>query len=82
MELKEIFDKVRHSFNNSAEAWNKGLTVDYTILTTDQGNITYQWENIVSQDEVHLPCKLKDKEDVETQIRQTLNTIKGLIQYT
>ena len=83
MELKEIFDKVRHSFNNSAEAWNKGLTVDYTIFTTDKGNITYQWEitNIVSQDEVCLPCKLKEDEDQETQICQTLNAIKGLIQY-
>ena len=84
MELKEIFDKVRHSFNNSAEAWNKGLTVDYTIFTTDKGNITYQWEitNIVSQDEVHLLCKLKEDEDQETQIHQTLNAIKGLIQFT
>ena len=84
MELKEIFDKVRHSFNNSAEAWNKGLTVDYTIFTTDKGNITYQWEitNIVSQDEVHLLCKLKEDEDQETQIRQTLNAIKRLIQFT
>ena len=84
MELKEIFDKVRHGFNNSAEAWNKGLTVDYTIFTMDKGNITYQWEitNIVSQDEVHLLCKLKEDEDKETQIRQTLNAIKGLIQFT
>ena len=32
MELKEILDKVKLSFNNSAEAWNKGLTVDYTIF--------------------------------------------------
>ena len=32
MELKEILDKVKLSFNNSAEAWNKGLTVDYAIL--------------------------------------------------
>ena len=45
MELKEIFDKVRHDFNNSDEAWNKGLTVDYTIFTMDKGNITYQWES-------------------------------------
>ena len=84
MELKEIFDKVQHSFNNSAEAWNKGLTVDYTIFTTDKGNITYQWEitNIVSQDEVRLPCKLKEDEDQETQIHQTLNDIKRLIQFT
>ena len=84
MELKEIFDKVRHSFNNSAEAWNKGLTVDYTIFTMDKENITYQWEitNIVSQDEVHLPCKLKEDEDKETQIRQALNAIKCLIQFT
>ena len=84
MELKEIFDKVRHSFNNSAEAWNKGLTVDHTIFTTDKGNIPYQWEitNIVSQDEVRLPCKLKEDEDKETQICQTLNAIKGFIQFT
>ena len=61
-----------------AEAWNKGLTVDYTIFTTDKDNITYQWEitNIVSQDEVPLPCKLKEDEDKETQIHQTLNIIK------
>ena len=79
-----MFDKVRHGFNNSAEAWNKGLAVDYTIFTMDKGNIIYQWEitNIVSQDEVHLPCKLKEDEDKETQIRQTLNAIKGLIQFT
>ena len=59
------FDKVRHGFNNSAEAWNKGLTVDYTIFTMDKGNITYQWEitNILSQDEVCLPYKLKEDED-------------------
>ena len=84
MELKELFEKVRHRFNNSAEAWNKGLTVDYTINTTDSGNITYQWKimNIVSQDEVHLPCKLKEDEDKETQICHSLNVIKGLIQYT
>ena len=77
MELKQIFDKVRHDFNNSAEAWN-------TIFTTDKGNTTYQWEitNIVSQDEVHLPCKLKEDEDKETQICQTLNIIRSLIQFT
>ena len=81
MELKEIFEKVRHDFNNSVEAWNKGLTVDYTIFTTDKDNITYQWEitNILSQDEVHLPCKLKEDEDKETQIHKTLNIIKGLV---
>ena len=33
MELKEILDKVKFSFNNSAEAWNKRLTVDYDIFT-------------------------------------------------
>ena len=66
------------------EAWNKGLTVDSTIFTTDKGNITYQWEttNIVSQDEAHLPCKSKEDEDQETQICQTLNAIKRLIQFT
>ena len=84
MELKQIFDKVRHDFNNSAEAWNKGLTVDATIFLTDKNNITYHWEitNIVSQEEVHLPCKLKEDEDKETQIHQTLNIIKGLIHFT
>ena len=84
MELKEIFDRVKHSFNNSAEAWNKGLTVDYTIFTMEKDNITYQWEitNIVSQDKVCLPCKLKEDQDKETQIRQTLNGIKGLIEFT
>ena len=48
--LKKIFDKVRHDFNNSVESWNKGLTVEYTIFTTDKDNITYQWEitNILS----------------------------------
>ena len=83
MELKEIFDKVRHDFNNSVEAWNKGLTVDYTIFTTDKDNITHQWEitNILSQDEVCLPCKLKKDEDKETQIHKTLNIIKGLIDF-
>ena len=84
MELKQIFNKVRHDFNNSAEAWNKGLTVDNTIFTTDKDNITYQWEitNIVSQDEVPLPCKLKEDEDKETQVRHTLNQIKHLIHFT
>ena len=72
--MKEIFDKVRHDFNNSAEVWNIGLTVDYTIFTTEKNNITYQLEitNIVSQDEVRLPCKLMEDEDKETQICQTL----------
>ena len=35
--LKQIFDKVRHDFNNSVESWNKGLTVNYTIFTTEKG---------------------------------------------
>ena len=81
--MKPIFDKVRHDFNNLDESWNKGLTVDYTIFTTDKDNITYQWEitNILSQVEVHLPCKLKEDVDKETQIRKTLNIIKDLIDY-
>ena len=81
--LKPIFDKVRHGFNNSVESWNKGLTVDYIIFTTGKDNVTYQWEitNILSQDEVHLPCKLKDDEDQETQICKTLSIIKDLIHY-
>ena len=84
MELKEILDRVKHSFNNSAEVWNKGLTEDYTIFTTEKDNTIYQWEitNIVSQDEVRLPCKLKEDQDKETQIHQTLNSIKSLIEFT
>ena len=84
MELKEILDKVKLSFNNSAEAWNKGLTVDYAIFTTEKHNTIYQWEitNIVTQDEVRLPCKLKEDEDKETQIRETLNGVKRLISFT
>ena len=41
MELKEILDKVQLSFNNSAEAWNKGLTVDYAIFTMKKNIIPY-----------------------------------------
>ena len=84
MELKEILDKVKLSFNNSAEAWNKGLTVDYTIFHMEKHNTIYQWEitNIVTQDEVRLPCKLKEDEDMETQIHETLNGVKSLISFT
>ena len=84
MELKDILDKVKLSFNNSAEAWNKGLNVDYAIFTTEKHNTIYQWEitNIVTKDEVRLPCKLKEDEDKETQIHETLNGIKGLIAFT
>ena len=78
MELKEMFEKVRNDFNNTAEAWNKGLTVDYTIFTTDKDNTTYQWEttNILSQDEVHLPCKLMENEDKETQTHKISLSLK------
>ena len=84
MELKKILDKVKLSFNNSAEAWNKGLTVDYTIFHMEKHNTIYQWEitNIVTQDEVRLPCKLKEDEDMETQIRETLQGVKSLISFT
>ena len=83
MEFKEILDKVKLSFNNSAEAWTM-LTVDYAIFTMEKYNTIYQWEitNIVTQDEVGLPCKLKEDEDKETQIRETLNGIKSLIAFT
>ena len=84
MELKKILDKVKLSFNNSAEAWNKGLTVDYTIFHMEKHNTIYQWEitNIVTQDEVRLPCKLKEDEDMETQICETLQGVKSLISFT
>ena len=84
MELKKILDKVKLSFNNSAEAWNKGLTVDYTIFHTEKHNTIYQWEitHIVTQDEVCLPCKLKEDEDMETQIHETLHGVKSLISFT
>ena len=54
------------------------------FLPRKQYNTIYQWEitNIVTQDEVCLPCKLKEDEDKETQIRETLNGIKGLIAFT
>ena len=80
MELKEILDRVKHSFNNSAETWNKGLTVDYAIFTMEKHNTIYQWEitNIVTQDEVRLPCKLKEAQDKETQIHETLNGYQRL----
>ena len=68
MELKQFFDKVRHDFNNSAEAWNKGLTVDYTIL---------QWTKAISHINGKLQtlylmmkcvvCKLKEEVDTETE---------------
>ena len=84
MALKEILDKVKFSFNNSAEAWNKGLSVNYTIFTTEKYNTIYQWEitNVVTQDEVHLPCRLKEDEDMEIQLRETLNGVKDLISFT
>ena len=38
-------------------------------------------KDILSQDEVHLPCKLKEDQDKQTQIHQTLNIINGLIDF-
>ena len=54
------------------------------FLLRKKYNTIYQWEitNIVTQDEVHLPCKLKEDEDKETQIDATLEGIKGLIAFT
>ena len=65
------------------ELWNKGLTVNYTISSTAKDNITHQWEitNILSQDEVRLPCQLVTDEDQETQIHKALNVIKQLIEF-
>ena len=37
---------------------------------------------VITQDEVRLPCKLKEDEDMEAQLRETLNGVKGLISYT
>ena len=50
----------------------------------EKGNTIYQWEitNIVTQDEVRLPCKLKEDQDKETQIHETLNGIKCLNEFT
>ena len=36
----------------------------------------------VTQDEVRLPCKLKEDEDMETQIHETLHGVKSLISFT
>ena len=51
----------------------------YTIFTTDKDNITYQWEitNILSQDEEHLPCKLKEDEDKKLKFAKLLVSLKN-----
>ena len=53
--------------------------MNYTIFTTEKYNTVYQWEinNVITQDEVRLPCKLKEDEDMEAQLRETLNGVKG-----
>ena len=78
--LVQIFDKVKNSYNNSQESWNKGLTVDYTITSTIKDNITYEWEitNTLMQDQVCLPCRLDTDEDNEMQIHKTLNLVKQM----
>ena len=61
--LVQIFDKVKNNYNNSLEAWNKGLTISYTMFSAITDNVTYEWEitTILTQDEVHLPCYVGTK---------------------
>lgn len=79
--LVPIFNKVKASFNNSLEYWNKGCIVSYTIFCAEPGNVTYGWEiaNIVTQKEVCLLSYLQPHLDTEEQIQQTLKEVKGLI---
>ena len=79
--LVSISDKVKVSFNNALESWNKGLIVNYTIFCAEPGNVTYEWniEKIASQEEVCLLSYLLPYLDMEKQIHQTVKVVKELI---
>ena len=76
--LVQIFRKIKSNYNNSLESWNKGLIISYTIFSAVTDNVTYQWEitNILTQDEVHLPCYLVPNQYPETQLCRTFNILK------
>ena len=40
--LVQIFEKVKNNYNNSLEAWNKGLTINYTIFSDFMDNVSYE----------------------------------------
>ena len=79
--LVKIFDKVTHSYNSSLEAWNKGLTVHYTIIPAVKDSFAYKWEitDILTDEGMCLPCRLTTDKDPETQIHHTLNILKQLL---
>ena len=74
----KIFDKVMQSYNNSLEAWNKGLTVCYTIFPAVKDSVAYEWEitDVLTDEGMCLPCHLTTDKDPETQICDTLDTLK------
>ena len=79
--LVKIFDKVTQSYNNSLETWNKGLTVHYTIFPTEKDSVAYEWEitDVLTDEGMCLPCHLTTDKDLETQIHDTLDTLKQLL---
>ena len=79
--LVKISDKVRHSYNNSLEAWKKGLTVHYTIFPAVKDTFAYEWEitDVLTDEGMCLPCHLTTDKDPETQIHHTLDILKKLL---
>ena len=77
----KIFDKVKQSYNNSLEDWNKGLTVCYTIFPAVKNSFAYEWEitDVLTDEKMCLPSHLTTDKDPETQIHHTLNTLKQLL---
>ena len=69
------------SYNNSLEAWNKGLTVCYTIFLAVKDSFAYEWEitDVLTDDKTSLPCHLTTDKDHETQIFHTLDILKQLL---
>ena len=43
--IKPTFEKVKLEYNNSLEAWNKGLIVSYTLSSGANNIITYEKGN-------------------------------------
>ena len=79
----QIFNKIKNSYNNLQQSWNKGLMVDYTITSTIKDNITYERKitNTFMQDQVCLPCRIDTDQDNETQIHKILNLVKQMIYF-
>ena len=70
-----------HSYNNSLEAWNKGLTVHYTIFPAVKDSFAYEWEitDVLTDERMCLSCHLSTDKDPENQICNTLNILKQLL---